>query len=283
MLKLQEKIQVIGASVGLDSSVLGEEITPKQFGLIENIYSEDKAKQKDAIKELERENDLAFDEVFENDLREFMRKASDEEKEKIKTLNLDKWCKINSLTNEQKLLIYNIAKGEFRFIRNDSNKVAEEKNHLRALNTIRSFETERQALQLTESAVTEIKELAQKYFDAEKAYQLTMDFEDLTDFQGVKRTGGAVSLARYKEELLQLLNDNQDRYSVDNINRMRLILTRQNYLPFENRLRSFLRRNDNKISIDFLDNLAIISNNLLKESQTAEVPEPVFWYGYYNL
>ncbi|MDD3558064.1 MAG: helicase-related protein, partial [Melioribacteraceae bacterium] len=32
MRKLQEKIQVIGASVGLDSSVLGEDITPKQFG-----------------------------------------------------------------------------------------------------------------------------------------------------------------------------------------------------------------------------------------------------------
>ena len=115
MLKLQEKIQVIGASVGLDSSVLGEDITPKQFGLIENIYSDDKTKQTEAVRELERENDLAFDEVFENDLREFMRKASDEEKERIRTLNLDKWCKINSLTKEQRLLIYNIAKGEFRF------------------------------------------------------------------------------------------------------------------------------------------------------------------------
>lgn len=283
MLKLQEKIQVIGASVGLDSSVLGEDITPKQFGLIENIYSEDKAKQKEAISELERENDLAFDELFENDLREFMRKASDDEKERIKTLNLDKWCKINSLTKEQKLLIYNLTKGEFRFIRNDSNKIAEEKNHLRALNTIRSFNTERQPLELTDSSIADAKELAQKYFDAEKAYQTTMDFEDLTDFQGVKKSGGAVSLAKYKEELLQLLNDNQDRYSVDNINRMRLILTRQNYLPFENRLRSFLRRNDNKISIDFLDNLAIISNSLLKDNQPSEVPEPVFWYGYYNI
>lgn len=283
MRKLQEKIQVIGASVGLDSSVLGEDITPKQFGLIENIYSEDKNKQKEAIQELERENDLAFDEVFENDLREFMRKASDEEKERIITLNLDKWCEINSLTKEQRLLIYNIAKGEFRFIRNDSNKIAEEKNHLRALNTIRSFNSDRQTLQLTDSSITESKELAQKFFDAEKAYQTTMDFEDLTDFQGVKKTGGAVSLARYKEELLQLLNDNQDRYSVDNINRMRLILTRKNYLPFENRLRSFLRRNDKKITIDFLDNLAIISNSLLKDNQPAEVPEPVFWYGYYNI
>lgn len=283
MLKLQEKIQVIGASVGLDSSVLGEDITPKQFGLIENIYSEDKTKQKEAISELERENDLAFDELFENDLREFMRKASDEEKERIKTLNLDKWCKIDALTKEQRLLIYNIAKGEFRFIRNDSNKVSEEKNHLKALNTVRDFNTERQALQIPEIVIAESKDLAQKYFDAEKAYQMTMDFEDLSDFQGVKRSGGAVSLAKYKEELLQLLNDNQDRYSTDNINRMRLILTRQNYLPFENRLRSFLRRNDNKISIDFLDNLAIISNSLLKNNQPADIPEPVFWYGYYNI
>lgn len=283
MLKLQEKIQVIGASVGLDSSVLGEEITPKQFGLIENIYSEDKAKQQEAIKELERENDLAFDEAFENDLREFMRKASDEEKEKIKSLNLDKWSHINSLAKDHRLLIYNIARGEFRFIRNEENKVAEIKNHLNALNTIRNFDTERQALQISESVITESKELAQKYFDSEKAFQTIMDSEDLSDFQGVKRSGGAVSLAKYKEELLQLLNDNQDRYAIDNINRVRLILTKRNYLPFENRLRGFLRRNDNKVSIDFLDNLAIFSDSLLKNNEPAEIPEPVFWYGYYGL
>lgn len=282
MLKLQEKIQVIGASVGLDSSVLGELITPKQFGLIENIYSNDKEKQSEAVKQLERENDLAFDEVFENDLREFIRKASDDAKERMKTLNLDKWCRIESLNSNQNLLIYNIAKGEFRFIRNESNRVAEEKNHLKALNSIRSFDSNRQSISISKETIENNKSFAEQFFESEKAYQLTMDFDDLSDFQGVKATGGAASLARYKEELLLLLNDNADRYSIDNINRIRLILTKRNYLPFENRLRSFLRRNDNKISIDFLDNLAIISNNLLKDNPEPEVPKPIFCYGYYN-
>nr|HMN25185.1 C-terminal helicase domain-containing protein [Ignavibacteriaceae bacterium] len=282
MLKLQEKIQVIGASVGLDSSVLGENITPKQFGLIENIYSDDPEKQKQAIESLERENDLAFDEVFENDLRIFMRKASDEEKERIRNLNLEKWCELNKLSNKEKLLIFNIAKGEFRFIKEEVNKVAEEKNHLKALTLIRSFDKERQVVKLSDNEISDSKELAKKFFDAEKSYQLAMDFEDLSDFQGVKRTGGAASLSSYKEELLLLLNENLDRYSTDNINRMRMLLSRPNYLPLENRLRNFVRRNNGKVSIDFLDNLAIISNHLLNNDKPETLPEPIFWYGYYG-
>jgi len=282
MLKLQEKIQVIGASVGLDSSVLGENITPKQFGLIENIYSDDPEKQKQAIESLERENDLAFDEIFENDLRVFMRKASDEDKERIKNLNLEKWCLLNKLTEKEKLLLYNIAKGEFRFIKEELNKVAEEKNHLKALTIIRSFDKERQFVKLSDDTISESKDLAKKFFDAEKSYQLAMDFGDITDFQGVRRTGGAASLSSYKEELLSLLNENIERYSSDNINRMRMLLSKQNYLPLENRLRTFVRRNNGKVSIDFLDNLAIISNHLLNNDKPEDVPEPIFWYGYYN-
>lgn len=282
MLKLQEKIQVIGASVGLDSSVLGENITPRQFGLIENIYSDDPEKQKQAIESLERENDLAFDEVFENDLRVFMRKASDEEKERIRNLNLEKWCELNKFSKNEKLLIFNIAKGEFRFIKEEVNKVAEEKNHLKALTLIRSFDKERQVVKLSDNEISESKELAKRFFNAEKSYQLAMDFEDLSDFQGVRRTGGATSLSNYKEELLLLLNENLDRYSTDNINRMRMLLSRQNYLPLENRLRNFIRRNNDKVSIDFLDNLAIISNHLLNNDKPETLPEPIFWYGYYN-
>ncbi|MDY0082730.1 MAG: SNF2-related protein [Ignavibacteriaceae bacterium] len=282
MLKLQEKIKVIGASVGLDSSVLGENITPKQFGLIENIYSDDPEKQRQAMESLERENDLAFDEVFENDLRIFMRKASDEEKERIYTLNLEKWCEINRLSKKEHLLVYNIAQGEFRYIREINNKVAEEKNHLKALSLIRNFDKERQVVKLSDAEISESKELSKKFFDAEKAYQLAMDFEDLTNFQGVRRTGGASSLASYKEALLSLLNENLDRYSSDNINRIRMLLSRQNYLPLDNRLRNFIRRNDQKVTIDFLDNLAIISNHLLNNDKPETLPEPLFWYGYYN-
>jgi len=282
MLKLQEKIQVIGASVGLDSSVLGENITPKQFGLIENIYSDDPEKQKEAIESLERENDLAFDEIFENDLRTFMRQAPDFEKEQMKSLNLEKWCLLNKLTAEERLLVYNIAKGEFRFIKEVESKVEEEKNHLKALNVIRSFDKNRQLVKLGDTEIYAHKELAQSFFNSEKSYQDAMEAQDLSDFAGVKKTGGVSSLSSHKEELLVMLNENLDRYSNDNVNRMRTLLSRQNYLPLENRLRNFVRRNDGKVTIDFLDSLAIISNHLLLNEKPEEIPTPVFWFGYYN-
>ena len=211
-----------------------------------------------------------------------MRKASDEEKDHIKNLNLEKWCLLDKkLTPKEKLHIYNIAKSEFRFIKEESGKVAEEKNHLKALTTIRSFDKERQLVKLSDADISESKELSKKFFDAEKSFQLTMDFEDISDFQGVRKTGGSASLSSYKEELLALLNDILDRYSSDNINRMRMLLSRQNYLPIDNRLRNFIRRNNGKVSIDFLDNLAIISTHLLNDDKPDEIPEPLFWYGYY--
>ncbi|MEQ1724108.1 MAG: hypothetical protein ABL930_13110, partial [Pseudobdellovibrio sp.] len=102
----QEKIKIIGGSVGIDSSILGETITDRQFGLINDIYSTDPTKQKEAIEKLERENDLAFDEVFENDLREFMRKATDAEKEYILNMNLHKWVELPSIDENNKLIVY---------------------------------------------------------------------------------------------------------------------------------------------------------------------------------
>lgn len=282
MLKLQEKIRVIGASVGLDSSVLGECITPKQFGLMEDIYSNNPERQKLAIEALECENDLAFDEVFENDLRIFMREAPDEEKVRIRNLNLEKWCEHYNLSKKENLLIYNIAKGEFRFFREDSNKVAEEKNHLRALKLIRSFEKKRQEVKLSDGEIFEKKDLVRKFFDAEKSYNITMDYGDLSDFQGIQRNGGATSLSYHKEVLLKLLNENQERYSHDNINRIRMLLSRKNYLPFENRLRNFVRRNQGSVTIDFLDNLAIISSHLINNDKPDSITDPIFWYGYYH-
>ncbi|MBK7346164.1 MAG: hypothetical protein IPI98_04455 [Chitinophagaceae bacterium] len=99
--------------------------------------------QNAAIEDLERENDLAFDELFENDLREWIRKASDEEKEFIRGMNLNKWCGIPAFKDPEKLLVFNIGKGEFAFIRTDGNKVEKELNQLKALRQIRSFDTER--------------------------------------------------------------------------------------------------------------------------------------------
>ncbi|MGD0281431.1 MAG: helicase-related protein [Dissulfurispiraceae bacterium] len=281
MKKLQEKIRIIGYSVGIDSSVLGEQITEKQFGLIDNIYSIDREKQKQAVEELERENDLAFDEAFENDLREFMRKASDEEKENIRNLNFNKYCGIPALKDDEKLLAFNVGQGEFEFIRTDGKKVAKEANQLKALRQIRSFDKERRAEKLTFDEKSALEKKALEIFESEKAYQDTIEDVDLESFMGVKQSGGATSLAKYKEELLRLLQDNVDRYSTDNMNRIKSLLTSRN-LAVENRIRNYLKRYDNQVSVELLDTLAILSANLIKNEIPKGSPDPVLWFGYHS-
>lgn len=281
MKKLQDKIRVIGSSVGIDTSVLGEQITEKQFGLIDNIYFGDRDKQQKAIEELERENDLAFDEAFENDLREFMRKASDEEKENIKNMNFNKYCGIPSLAGDEKMLSFNIGKGEFEFIRTDGKKVAKEQNQLKALKQIRSFDKDRKVEKLSFNEKAALEKIALEIFEAEKAYQSTVEDADLESFMGVKRSGGATSIAKYKEDLLRLLQENTERYSIDNINRIKSLLTSRN-LAVENRIRNYLKRYDNQVSLDLLDTLAILSANLVKNEKPLETPEPVLWFGYHS-
>ena len=61
-----------------------------------------------------------------------------------------------------------------------------------------------------------------------------------------------------EQQLLDLVHQNEDRYSVDNIKRLQNLLTSKN-LPLDNRLRAYLKRYDNQVSIDFLDILAILA------------------------
>ncbi len=44
---------------------------------------------------------------------------------------------------------------------------------------------------------------------------------------------------------------------------------------------TYLKRYDNQVSIDFLDNLAILGVNLIKAEAPRQKPTPVTWYGYY--
>ncbi len=281
MKKLQDKIRIIGATVGVDSSVLGEQITPKQFGLIEDIYSNDTEKQRKAIEELERENDLAFDEEFENDLREFMRKASDTEKDAILNINFNKWCAIPSLQGNNSLLSFNIGKGEFTFIETDGNKAKAEKNSVVGLRKIRSFDTMRQKEKLSYQQKSTLIEIAEKVFKAEQAYQETLEGMDIASFRGVSATGGVMALGKFKEQILTLLNENKERYSDDNIQRIRTVLTSTN-IAFENKLRSYLKRFDNQISLDLLDTLVFFSIDFVRETQQPKLPEPELWFGYYS-
>ena len=117
--------------------------------------------------------------------------------------------------------------------------------------------------------------------EVEKAYQNTIEDVDLGSFVGVKRTGGATSLARYKEDLLKLLQENTERYSTDNINRIKSLLTSRN-LAVDNRIRNYLKRYDNQVSIDLLDTLAILSANLIKNELPQESPDPALWFGWHS-
>ncbi len=278
--RLQDKIRIIGGSVGIDSSILGEQITDRQFGLLEDIYSGNVERQKQAMEDLERENDLAFDEMFENDLREWIRKASDEEKEFVRTMNLNKWCGLQAFKEPEKMLVFNVGKGEFEFIRTDGEKVEKEANQLKALRQIRSFDTVRNKELLTFNQKKDLVATALKVFDTEKAFEETVGGIDLSEFLGVKGNGGSSSLAGAKQQLLDLLHENEERYSLDNIKRLQNLLTSKN-LALDNRLRAYLKRHDNNVSIDILDSLAILSVNLIKAEVSKKKPEPIIWYGYY--
>jgi len=279
--RLQEKIRIIGGSVGIDTSILGEQITDRQFGLMEDIYSGDVDKQKLAMEELERENDLAFDEVFENDLREWMRRASDAEKDIILNMNLNKWCVLPSFKGKDKMLVFNIGKGEFEFMRTDGIKIEKEGNQLRALRQIRSFDNERQTEIISLEEKAQLLTKAKDAFEASRAYQTTIGDADLSEFMGVRGNGGSATLANAKQELLNLLNANEERYSNDNIRRLQNLLISKN-IALDNRLRTYLKRYNNQVSIDFLDNLSILSSYMLKNNPQIERPEPVMWYGYYS-
>lgn len=281
LIKLQQKIRIIGGSVGIDSSILGEQITDRQFGLMDSIYSDDKDRQRQAIEELERENELAFDEQFENDLREFMRKATDEQKENLRQMNFNKWCGIPSVKDPEKLLVFSVGKGEFEFVRTDGSKVTKESNQLKALRLIRSFDEERRVEKLSFLDKEALVATAFKLFESEKAYQSTIDGSDLSEFMGVKSTTGGSGLKNAKQELLSILHENQDRYSVDNIKRLQNLLTSKN-LALENRLRTYLKRYDNVVSLDFLDSLAILSVNLVRDGVSEQKPDPEMWFGYYE-
>ena len=280
--RLQDKIKIIGGSVGIDSSILGETITDRQFGLIADIYSADVTKQKEAVEKLERENELAFDEVFENDLREFMRKATDTEKEYIQSMNLQKWIELPSIDENSKVMAFHIDKGVFEFIKSDGRRVEKEPNQLKILNLLRSFDKERQTVKLSANNRKELIEKGMKVFEAERAYQTTLEGIDLSEFMGIKSTAGGNSLKPAKEQLLKLLSENTERYSIDNINRLQKLITSRN-LSFENRLRSFLKTNNQQVNIDLLDTLAIQSVHLVKDEAVVTPPNPVMWYGYYPI
>jgi len=289
MKRLQQKIQIIGATVGLETSVLGEIITPKEFGLIEKIYSDNIEIKKQAIEELERENDLAFDEQFENDLRDFIRTATDTEKDRVLNMNFNKWCGINNLAKNEKILTYNVGKTEFDFFRFENEKFELIENKLHALNKIRNynfptkeFDKQRQTEKINYSEKEKYYNTVQQYYKQINAYQQTIDI-DLSSFAGVKKGGGASSLKKEKDLILELINENQNEFSTDNIKRLKDILLSQN-LATEHIIRKMLKNNNFQINMSLIDDI-LFQGIYLPQSETDKdetTKKPEIWFGFYK-
>ena len=64
-----------------------------------------------------------------------------------------------------------------------------------------------------------------KVFEGEVAFQTTIEGTDFSEFIAVKSTAGGSSLKPAKKELLKLLNENTERYSADNINRLQKLIS----------------------------------------------------------
>ena len=63
-----------------------------------------------------------------------------------------------------------------------------------------------------------------KVFEGERAFQTTIEGTDFSEFIGLKSIAGGSSLKPAKEELLKLLNENTERYSANNINRLQKLI-----------------------------------------------------------
>ncbi len=179
------------------------------------------------------------------------------------------------------LLAKNVGEGEFTFVETDGNKAKAEKNTVLGLRKIRSFDKDRQSEKISFDKKTALAEKSGLIFKAEKAFQDTLEGLDIASFKGVSTSGGVTALGKFKEQLLLLLNDNKDRYSEDNVQRIRMVLTTTN-IAFENKLRSYLRKFDNQITIELLDALSFFSIDFIRESTPPTPPDPTLWFGYYG-
>jgi superfamily II DNA/RNA helicase len=86
--KLQDKISLINATIGSDSSVLGEQINPINY---KGIYDADSDKATKEYLRLEKEADVFTDDLFVSDLKYFEEHATAEQKQALEKIPLRKW------------------------------------------------------------------------------------------------------------------------------------------------------------------------------------------------
>jgi len=122
--KLQDKISLIQATIGSDSSVLGEEINPIDY---KGIYDQDSSLATEEYLKLEQEADVFTDDQYIGDLKDFYENSSDMTLSSIDKIPLGKWGIVDPqkiLQSPEAIIFTRIeftnGKDQFTFYRNNS-------------------------------------------------------------------------------------------------------------------------------------------------------------------
>jgi len=108
--KLKDKISLINATIGSDSSVLGEQINPIHY---KGIYDTDSETATKEYLRLEKEADVFTDDQFISDLKHFKEHATLEQKYALDKIPLHKWGIIDQSKILQSPEVIVFAKSEF--------------------------------------------------------------------------------------------------------------------------------------------------------------------------
>lgn len=108
--KLEDKISLINATIGSDSSVLGEQINPINYKGIYDVNSDMATKE---YLRLEKEADVFTDDQFISDLKYFKEHATPEQKYALDRIPFHKWGVIDQSKVSQSPEVVIFAKAEF--------------------------------------------------------------------------------------------------------------------------------------------------------------------------
>ncbi len=108
--KLEDKISLINATIGSDSSVLGEQINPIHY---KGIYDTDSDTATAEYLRLEKEADVFTDDQFISDLKHFREQATPEAQSALEKIPLSKWGVIDQTKILQSPEVLIFSRSEF--------------------------------------------------------------------------------------------------------------------------------------------------------------------------
>jgi superfamily II DNA/RNA helicase len=123
--KLEDKISLINATIGSDSSVLGEQINPINY---KGIYDTDSDTATKEYLRLEKEADVFTDDQFISDLKYFREKATIEQQNAIEKIPVYKWGIVDQakIMQSPEIIVFSQSEfsnnqKQFTFYRNNKN------------------------------------------------------------------------------------------------------------------------------------------------------------------